>query len=281
MSIFNSFGDRGVAFGKNLFPIAPFGTTIFPDTFAINFINAAGITDGIQQNAIIRLVYDLKFFGLWDKMLAIYPFVGSTSTTHKFNLVNPVDTNAAYRLVFAGGFTHNSNGITGNGLNAIANTFMNAFTVLPNASLHCSWYSLTANTSNAFSNEITLNGLYNPASWISFRINNKTGGGNAIFSAGLDSAGATVSQTLNGFFIGSKTASNSRKLYRNGGVIATNTTNDLNPLPNLNISLMGGLGNYSGNNCAFSSIGIGLTDTESANLYTAVQAFNTTIGRQV
>ena len=32
-------------------------------------------------------------------MKAIYPFVGGTATTHKFNLKDPADINAAFRLV--------------------------------------------------------------------------------------------------------------------------------------------------------------------------------------
>jgi uncharacterized protein (DUF927 family) len=38
---------------------------------------------------------------------------------------------------------------------------------------------------------------------------------------------------------------------------------------------------YSQRNIAFASIGDGLSDTEAGNLYTAVQAFQTTLGRQV
>ena len=58
-------------------------------------------------------------------------------------------------------------------------------------------------------------------------------------------------------------------------------------IPNsINITI-GGL-NYNGTvvditnkTSSFSSIGDGLTDTEAANFYTAVQAFQTTLGRQV
>jgi hypothetical protein len=39
--------------------------------------------------------------------------------------------------------------------------------------------------------------------------------------------------------------------------------------------------NWSNRQYSFASIGDGLTDTEAANFYTAVQAFQTTLGRQV
>ena len=93
------------------------------DTDAQAFITAAGITDSTQQNAINQLVLDLKSYSLWTKMSAIYPFVGGTSTTHKFNLKDPRDLDVAYRLAFFGGWTHNANGITGNGTNTYADTF--------------------------------------------------------------------------------------------------------------------------------------------------------------
>ena len=38
---------------------------------------------------------------------------------------------------------------------------------------------------------------------------------------------------------------------------------------------------YSAKECAFASIGDGLTDTEAANFYTAVQTFQTTLSRNV
>jgi hypothetical protein len=95
-----------------------------PDIDATNFINAAGITDNTQISAIDTLVTSLKSNNLWTKLYAIYPFVGGTATTHKWNLKDPQDTDAAYRLVFSGGLTHASTGITPNGTTGFANTFL-------------------------------------------------------------------------------------------------------------------------------------------------------------
>ena len=53
-------------------------------------------------------------------MKALYPFVGGTATSHKFNLKDPRDLDAAFRLQFNGGWTHNSNGVTPNGTNGYA-----------------------------------------------------------------------------------------------------------------------------------------------------------------
>ena len=92
-----------------------------PDAGA--FINVTGI-GGIQAVAINNLVNELKTAGLWNGLLAIYPMVGGTAYTHKFNLKNPQDTNAAYRLSFAGGWTHNSSGAKPDGVSGTyADTF--------------------------------------------------------------------------------------------------------------------------------------------------------------
>jgi hypothetical protein len=85
------------------------------DSDAQAFITATAITDTTEQNAINALVIGLKTDLLWTKMLAVYPFVGSTATTCKYNLKNPLDTDAAFRLNFVGGWTFSNNGIQPNG----------------------------------------------------------------------------------------------------------------------------------------------------------------------
>jgi len=98
----------------------PAGSSFDPDAQA--FITAAAITDPTQQSAINTLVVGLKADDLWTNMQAIYPFVGGTATTHKYNLKDPRDLNAAYRLSFSGGWTHSVDGALGNGVNNICDT---------------------------------------------------------------------------------------------------------------------------------------------------------------
>ena len=61
------------------------------DADVIAFIKATGITDGTEFSAINYLVLDLKNKGLWTKINTLYPFVGGTATTHKYNLKDPRD----------------------------------------------------------------------------------------------------------------------------------------------------------------------------------------------
>ena len=111
-----------------------------PDAQA--FITAAAIADPTQQAAINTLVVDLKGYSIWTKMQALYPMVGGTASTHKFNLKNPLDTDAAFRLVFSGGWTHSANGALPNGTNAYADTFITPSTSLSLNSTHISYWAI-------------------------------------------------------------------------------------------------------------------------------------------
>ena len=115
------------------------------DADAQLFITATGIT-GTNATATNQLVIDLKAANIWTKMKAVYPLVGGSATSHKYNLLNPVDSNAANRLVFAGGVTHSSNGILGNGTNAYADTFLNPLTVFPSGFSSIGFYNKVATT---------------------------------------------------------------------------------------------------------------------------------------
>jgi hypothetical protein len=94
-------------------------------TQVTDFLTNTGITDTTITGSIRTLALSLDDAGLWSPINVIYPFVGGTATTHKYNLKDPRDLDAAYRLVFSGGWTHNSNGVTGNGTNTYADTKFN------------------------------------------------------------------------------------------------------------------------------------------------------------
>jgi len=102
------------------------GPTYDPDAqLFFNAEAAAGVTlTTTEKDAVNQWVVDSKAANIWTKFKAIYPMVGGTATSHKFNLKNPLDTNAAFRLAFNGGWTHSSNGALPNGTNAYASTFL-------------------------------------------------------------------------------------------------------------------------------------------------------------
>jgi len=255
------------------------------DYDSLLFLNAAGITDPTIVLAVNYLTFSLKVNGLWAKMNAIYPMVGGTAATHKFNLKNPADTDAAFRLSFVGGWTHSSTGALPNGTNAVANTFFNAATSGLQNSYHISYYSRTNTNSTLALAEIeagaannTTNGVVLEIRTVNvtyYRVNSGVGAG-YIFAADTDSRA---------FYLANRTASNVINGWRNSTKIATGTVastalfNGNTYLGALNES--GVTKFYSKKECAFATIGTGLTDAEAAIFYSITQQFQILLSRQV
>jgi hypothetical protein len=263
------------------------GKSIY-DADAQAFITAAGITDAIQQRAITVFVLALKSASIWTKFVAIYPMVGGTATTHKYNLKNPLDTNAAFRLSFLGGWTHSSNGALPNGTNGYADTFIVPNTVMSANSAHLSYYS---RTNSAILNDIPMGvGLNLGGTGLNLVVRTNTNL-NSFRATEAATAGGLVNSTSSdsrGLTSGSITASNSRKIYKNGSLLATNssTINWARStgkifLGAVNISDLATAGFFTDKECAFASIGSGLSDAEAATLYTLVQSFETSLSRNV
>jgi len=76
-----------------------------------------------HKNYVHFIIRELRYSGVWDKIKAMYGFVGGTASSHKWNWKDLRDLDVAYRLTFPNGMTHNSNGIQGNGTNQYARTF--------------------------------------------------------------------------------------------------------------------------------------------------------------
>jgi len=254
------------------------------DADAQAFITAAGITDATQQSAINTLVTDLKGYGIWSKMKAIWPFVGGTSSSHKWNLRDPRDLDAAFRLVFSGGITHSSTGVLWNGTNGYGDTKLNAQSNLGQFSSCITYYSRT-NNDGVYIEAGTQNGSnFNPRIIMHIKLN-----GFGYYDQNDDVTGRITvnlsSTNSTGLYAMSRTANNSAKAYRNGNQIGSTNTNTISTaLPSQNIWLGAFNANapiYTNRECAFASIGDGLTDTEAANLYTAVQAYQTSLSRNV
>jgi len=70
------------------------------DKDVIPYIENAKIMRAQEIFAINYLVTNTKKFFLWDKIKAIYPFLGDTLFSNAFNLKIPIDSTSAYRLNF-------------------------------------------------------------------------------------------------------------------------------------------------------------------------------------
>jgi hypothetical protein len=245
------------------------------DADAQAFIDAAGITDATQQSAINTLVLDLKGYSIWAKMKAIYPFCGGTASTHKWNLKDARDLDAAFRLVFSGGSTHSSTGWLPNGTNGYADTKLNENNIMTLNNEHVSFYSRTNNNTNsadisavAFGTETNIYPNF---------------GGNIYGRVQGTSGIANSNNDTRGFFMANRINNTQVFVYKNSikYTVSSNSVSKSNNNFTLGAVITTPSNNYSNRQLAFASIGDGLTDTEAANLYTAVQAYQTTLSRNV
>lgn len=108
------------------------GVRYQPYTFALDpdaarFLTATGTTNLTEKSAINQLVISLKANNVWTNIFDfIYPFIGSTSNSTKWNLCS---TN--YTIIWNGApaaFTFNSFGVAGNGSTSYGDTGFNPVT---------------------------------------------------------------------------------------------------------------------------------------------------------
>ncbi len=255
------------------------------DADALAFIAATGITDSTQKSAINTLVVDAKANGWWTRCYAIYPMVGGTAATHKYNLKDPQDTDGAYRLVFTGGWTHASTGALPNGTTGYADTKINESSVFTLNDTAVSFYS----RNNVGSTTSVMWGIYSAvAGDPGIQLLPNLGG--ALYSDLYDlqggSARFTVANTnTHGYFMQSRVASNDHKVYRNGSSLGGNATS-AGSLVSLNLYMSarndgGTASSFNTNECAFFTVGLGISSGLAATMYADIQDFQTTLGRQV
>jgi hypothetical protein len=238
---------------------------------------AGGTLSATEQLAINTLVVQMKADGIWTKMKAIYPMVGASAAACAQNLKS-----SSFTGTFTSGWTFASTGVTPNGTSAYMSTGLIPSTDTTQNSVSIGVYIRTNNTalvnriemgtgsgSSDFQSVIRWDGSLGNLS----RLNNTFGG-----------AGYIPTKT-SGFFSISRTASNVTKKYEDGTLKQTETTTSNAPTA---VELIIGARNtttsplfHDSKQNAFTYVSDGLTDTDSSNFYTAVQAFQTTLSRQV
>ncbi len=251
-----------------------------PDASA--FIIAAGITDNTEKSAVTTLTLALKSASLYTKFIAVYPLLGGTANSHKYNLIDPQDTDLAHRLKFSGGWTHTSNGARGNASNTFANTHIIPNALLTSGSNSVGFYTRSNVSENKYDFACSTDagaGLnpFGAISWYTFGSVAYDMSGNYNLSAAVGSAGGLTHGFGN---------AGTWRLYRNGAQIGS-TASSVIALPNFALDLGGNNGGgtlslVSSKEYAFAFVADQqMTPTDAANLYTIVQAYQTTLNRQV
>lgn len=119
------------------------------DSDAKNFFNKVQIEDTSITHAIDNLVKQLKVANLWNKFNALYPMVGGTANNTKWNLKDPRDIDASFRLSFHGTPVFAPTGVLFPTTNDYADTHLYD-TLLNNQDNAISYFSRTENTVDGY-----------------------------------------------------------------------------------------------------------------------------------
>jgi hypothetical protein len=233
----------------------------------------------LSMNSFVQLTKSYTG-GLWDKLKRVGVYSGDSVGALKAPLKNTWgNVNDAFGPT---DFTYaESTGAAGVFASQIGiNTGLNPSVVATINDIHISVYSRTAGNETGSAINVVSGGTSDLSLLPRFASDT------SYCSICSESTYTTATDTSGqGLYVGSRTASNSQKLYRNASLIGTHTTPG-GSLPNLTIfvhcqinslSTTNGTGKY----LAWYSVGLGLDATDVSNLYSAVQALQTALGRNV
>jgi len=259
-------------------------TTNVIDTSALGkFIKATGIVDTKLKANLDSLITRARRHGWWDLCNVIYPLAGGTQGSCKYNLKDPRDADAAFRLSFIGGtwiftFIAANPGATGYGY-----TYFNPSTQIadPN-SCHLSVYSMDDVPGGADNADI---GAYDDSAHLGFYLSTRDtypdSSGKPLAEISKSVFQGT-SQNGAGFFLTTKTSASNASLYWGSSLVGQDSTAGSGNLPNLDLFICNQ--NFTGSaepydagfsqrGFAFITIGSGINNTIEALMYLDISDF--------
>jgi hypothetical protein len=210
----------------------------------------------------------------------LYPFVGGSATSHKYNFIDPQDTDLAKRIVWFGGMTHNADGITGNGSNAYGNMFIN-----PDPDFNINDVGMSYLCSNSGIDGNTIFGVQDASDTTRFFHFPAFDGANTTQSNINSGSSQLIAAARQGFHSIQRTSGTNQNTYRNGVLNADTSTNSQNRAA-LNMFLLATNVNgtptfIDASNIRFFAAHTALNATQALNLYNANVSFQTILGRNV
>jgi hypothetical protein len=238
---------------------------------------AGGTLTTTEQNAVNTLVVGMKEDGIWTKMKAIYPMVGGGAANPAAACAQNLKS-ASFTGTFSSGWTFASTGAKPNGTSAFMDTNLPNNTMSQNSLTICTYlrtdFAIPAGCcdigcwNGAFGSSI-----YSGQSVARIFLNNNS-------STQINLLASSSNST--GFYLNKRTLS-SEVVFQKNSTQTTVSNNSSNLLTaNFIVSRAGNFnGEYSPRETALVGIGDGLTNAEASNFYTRVQAFQTTLNRQI
>lgn len=240
---------------------------------------AAGLTapTAVQRTALEQLSEGISKIGR-GKFLVVYPFIGASAATHALNLMS-----SSYGITWAGGLTHDANGVAPNGTTGEGNcNFADALrpanfsfslyvrTVPAVGLLYFGWAQYASTT------------CYGIGAWTNSAASWAGRWDYAGDPPGADTATGSVTPATR-LISSTRKAIDDHRLYRDGGLVTTNVVPQVQAASGWPCYFFrDGPASYHGaGGYCFAHIGEALSAAEHVTLAAAVQAAQTTLSRNV
>jgi hypothetical protein len=257
------------------------------ETSAYNYFQSVegggDVLTSTEKTAISNYVVSMKSTGspcFWSRDSANYLLaISNTATARKWNLKNPVDSDAAYRLTFNGTLTINANGVQGDGGSGYMDTHLPANAGGDN--MHLSLYSTVNNTTGGKTDVGT--------EYVSLRLSH-TGANSVMYDASTIGGTGRLFATSSGaagYFFASRTSSAYFYVQQNGSTIGSSTGSPDHEAGVESFTLLayhqagGAVLQHSPRTLALVTIGGAYTESEAAQKATIVNTLMTALGINV
>jgi len=193
----------------------------------------------------------------YDLHYAMYFPIWGTAAKNKWNAINPIDSEAAYRLTYEGTILHSNTGMKpGLGVNNLCRTYLSPVS-LPQFSNHATVFQ-RENVTEIYGDRYAIIStgfvFIDVYSDTDFYCGNK----------GVNPSGTVPN--IKGLLTTSRTANNNTKIYRNGSVVTTNTSTvtAVNPASPFLLLFTPQIATIR-EEISFASIGLGITDAQETS----------------
>ena len=239
---------------------------------------AGGSLTTTEKNATNQLVLDMKSAGIWSSMKAVYPMVGASAAACAQNLKS-----ASFTGNFSSGWTFASTGINGNGTSSYMTTGINPSTVVSGGG---NFFVYTNNNGTNLTQSRDL-GIISAASENDcvVNFNGDTYSLQGLYGGPTQFVTSPFNSSNLGFFQ-ANVFGTTNSIVRNNSILTTNT----NGFTYINETMYLGAAKQqstgvpvtpSNRRYCFAGVSDGLSNTNLSLFYTAVQAFQTTLARNV
>lgn len=251
-------------------------------TYMTAVINGGGTLNSTMSGATYQLFYDLFNYGLWNKLYAFYPLLGGNSSGgQSVNGKTPGTRN----MTWNGGLTFSTNGVVSNGSNGWGNTNCNPINFGGIADFHMSFYSRTDQQVSTAQFDM---GVYQDSgSNQRTQLNSRSTSDDTRGVVNSTTQGTFSNTNSQGLFTITRRTGPDTEFYKNGtslgnsNVATVGIPNGVIGLCSRYLSVSDTISTPTTRQYAFVTIGNTLTDSDVSNLYTTIQNFQTTLGRQV